>query len=249
VQLAEKNTMTIGPRGAAKGKASGVSGEVYASVTRFVTSGSRATGLMASSDMRGGPDTSSPLQLAPRRATVLGSTPAFRWRALAGATRYRVTVSAGSGELWTREFDADRLQNDGGTIACAYPDGVAPLMPDTDHLWKLEAMSDLATLRSETSVFHTAAPDARATVDGNLARLRDAAGGADTPAARYLAGSYLSGLGLYQDAAAEFEALARLTPNSPAPHEALGDVYSKVGLMDLAAAEYQQALALGHAEP
>jgi hypothetical protein len=34
------------------------------------------------------------------------------------------------------------------------------------------------------------------------------------------------------------------TPNFPAAHGADGIVYTKVGLMDLAAAEFQQALAL-----
>jgi len=42
-----------------------------------------------------------------------------------------------------------------------------------------------------------------------------------------------------------FAALGGLFPESPAPHEALGNVYRAVGLMDLAAAEYQRALTLG----
>jgi tetratricopeptide (TPR) repeat protein len=134
-------------------------------------------------------------------------------------------------------------------VTFVFPTDVAALSADTEYLWKLEAMTDLATLRDESSVFRTAVKGAKETVDANLSRLATSAGGPDTPAARFLAGSYLSGLGLYHDAAEQFAALARLTPESPAPHEALGDVYSKVGLMDLAAAEYQQALALGRAAP
>jgi hypothetical protein len=251
VELGEKSSMTVGGKdaGGAKAKASGVGGDVYASVTKFVTSGSRATGLVASSEMRGGPDTSTPIVLAPRRATVLTASPSFRWRAVKDATRYRVTVSSAGGELWNREWDADKLATADGVVTTPFPNDVAPLPPDTECLWKLEALTDLAMLREESSVFRTAAKGAREAVDANLSRLATSAGGADTPAARFLAGSYLSGLGLYHDAADQFAALARLTPESPAPHEALGNVYSKVGLMDLAAAEYQQALALGRAAP
>ena len=81
-------------------------------------------------------------------------------------------------------------------------------------------------------------------VRANLDRIRDSAGGFENAAAQYLAGSYLSGLGLFQDATEHFGELCKLSPTSPAPHEALGTVYTKVGLMDLAAAEFQQALAL-----
>jgi hypothetical protein len=232
VQLAEKSSITVGAKetGAAKGRATGLGGDVYANVTKFVTTGSRATGLVASSEMRGAPDTGAPIVLAPRRAVVMTGSPAFRWRAVKDATRYRLVVSSAAGELWTRELDTDRLTDDGGALGIPYP-------------------SDAAPLREESSTFRTAAAGTRETVDANLTRLAAGAGGADTPAARFLAGSYLSGLGLYHDAADQFAALARLSPDSPAPHEALGDVYSKVGLMDLAAAEYQQALALGHAAP
>ena len=49
VQLAEKSTMTIAAKdaGAAKGKASGVGGEVYASVSKFVTAATCAVTLPA----------------------------------------------------------------------------------------------------------------------------------------------------------------------------------------------------------
>jgi Flp pilus assembly protein TadD len=113
-----------------------------------------------------------------------------------------------------------------------------------DYLWEVEALSDARSLRKEGSAFRVLAASDAASIRGNLDRIRESAGGADSPAARYLAGSYLSGLGLYQDATEQFGALCRLSPASPAPHEALGSVYRKVGLMDLAAAEFQQALAL-----
>ena len=81
-------------------------------------------------------------------------------------------------------------------------------------------------------------------VRANLERIRESAGGGENPAAQFLAGSYLSGLELYVDATEQFVAMSGRMPSSPAPHEALGAIYTKVGLADLAAAEFRQALAL-----
>jgi Flp pilus assembly protein TadD len=108
----------------------------------------------------------------------------------------------------------------------------------------VRAFGDQGELRREESYVHVLATEDAAAVRAALARIGDSAGGANAPATRFLSGSYLSGSGLYGEAAAQFEALSRLSPDSPAPHEALGNVYRAVGLMDLAAAEYQQALTL-----
>ena len=75
-------------------------------------------------------------------------------------------------------------------------------------------------------------------------RIRESAGGDASAASAFLSGSYLLGKGLYRDAAEQFEALCRLSPDAPAPHEALGNAYRAMGLMDQAAAEYQKALEL-----
>ena len=137
----------------------------------------------------------------------------------------------------------------GNTVTLAWPADVPKLAPDAEFLWQLDALNDIKSLRSDSSVFRTSSQSLRDGVASNLTHIADSAGGVNTPAARYLAGSYLSGLGLYHDAVTQFQALTTLSPDSAAPHEALGDVYSKVGLMDLAAAEYQQALALGRDTP
>ena len=252
IELGEKSSVTVGGKVAAntgKGK-SGISTDVYASVTKFITAGSRQTGLVAVSEMRGGTDATSPLVLSPRKSAVLTTAPALEWRAVAGATRYRVTLSsAEAGELWSREVDADPKTVPGNTVTLAWPADVPKLAPDAEFLWQLDALNDIKSLRSDSSVFRTSSQSLRDGVASNLTHIADSAGGVNTPAARYLAGSYLSGLGLYHDAVTQFQALTTLSPDSAAPHEALGDVYSKVGLMDLAAAEYQQALALGRDTP
>jgi hypothetical protein len=162
--------------------------------------------------------------------------PSFAWRAVPGATRYKVTVSsAEQGELWHREVEG---------VALAFPADAASLARTAEYLWEIEAYSDVKSLRKESSVFEVISDVQAHTVRANLARIHESAGGAANPAAQFLAGSYLSGLELFVDAAEQFVAMCALMPSSPAPHEALGTVYSRVGLTDLAAAEYQQALAL-----
>ena len=243
IELAEKSSLTVsgkvaGKPGAGTGAApaAGLPSDVYASVSKFVAGGSRETGLVAQSELRSAPaEQNTPFLIAPRRTAILADRPTFSWRPVTGATRYRVTISsADKGELWTREVDGRSL---------AWPEDAAAIGAG-DYLWEVEALSDLKSVRKESSVFQVLSTEQAAAVRGNLEKIRGSAGGDDSAAAQFLAGSYLSGLGLYLDATEHFGALSRLSPSSPAPHEALGTLYTKVGLMDLAAAEFQQALAL-----
>lgn len=234
IELGEKSTITIGGKASSKTTAGAeLPGGVYSQVSKFVTSGSRASGLVAMSTMRGGAE-NSPIIEQPRKTDIMNDRPAFRWRAVPGATHYRVTLSGDAGDLWTHELAATSLD---------YPSDAKPLARDGDYLWKVEAFGDQGPIRDESSVFHVIAADAATTVQGDLKRIADSAGAA-TPAGYFLAGSYLSGLGLYGDALHQFLELSQLNPDSPAPHEALGNVYRTVGLMDLAAAEFQKALEL-----
>ncbi len=241
VELSERSSLTIGGRVAANPRAA-LPGEVFAQVSRFATAGSRETGLVAIAGMRTGEDASTPLLLAPRRTSLLTDAPALAWRAVNGATRYRVRVlDAAGAELWSREVPA----GDPGTApALAYPADAPRLTADRDLQWEVEALGASGTLRRESTTMRVVTPAAGADVRANLDRITAGAGGAGAPAAHFLAGSYLSGLGLRQDAAEQFRALATLAPESPGPHEALGQLYLTVGLADLAAAEFQQALAL-----
>jgi hypothetical protein len=232
VELAEKSALTVGARAAAAKDATALPGEVFTQVSRFVTSGSRESGLVSLSGMRSAP-ASAALIAAPRQCDVLDDRPALAWRAVDGATRYRVSVSGEKGELWTREVSR------AGT---AWPGDAPALARDADYLWEVEALAD-RSLRRESSTFHVVSASQAESVRGDLARIRAGTGTAEAAGA-FLAGSYLCGRGLYCDATAPFEALARLSPASPAPHEALGQVYRAIGLMDLAVAEYQKALAL-----
>jgi hypothetical protein len=239
IELAEKSALTVSGKVAGKpaaGPAAGLPSEVYASVSKFVAGGSRETGLVAQSELRSAPaEQNTPFLISPRKTAILADRPSFAWRPVGGATRYRITLSSGEkGELWTRETEGRSLP---------WPEDAAAIGAG-DYLWEVEALSDLKSLRRESSVFQVLSLEQSAAVRGNLEKIRGSAGGDESAAAQFLAGSYLSGLGLYLDAADHFGALSRLSPTSPAPHEALGTLYTKVGLMDLAAAEFQQALAL-----
>lgn len=231
VELGERSALAVGARRPGSDKPE-LPGEVYAQVSSFVTAGSREEGLVAVTRMRG-VETAAFL-VAPRRTSILSRRPTCTWRAVAGASRYVVTLAAESGELWKQTVS---------DTACAFPDGAPDLAADADYLWEVEARSETALRQRESSVFHVVAEPIAAAVRTDLAGIEQSLGAA-TPACHYLAGSYLSGRGLYQDALERFAALCRLQPESPGPHEALGNVYRAVGLTDAAAAEFQQALAL-----
>ena len=237
VDLAGTSSVRVGGQvGGKAGKAPGLPSDVFTSVRKFVAGGSRETGLVALSQLRSAPvDRDAPFLIAPRRTALLTDRPTFTWRAVPGATRYRVTLSAESGPLWDREVQG---------LSLPFPADAAALAAGTEYLWELQALSDIKALRSESSVFQVLPATEAAAVRLNLGRIGDSAGGVESPAARFIAGSYLSGLGLFLDASEQFGALCKLTPESPAPHKALGDIYSSIGLMDLAAAEFQVALSL-----
>ena len=165
---------------------------------------------------------------------MLSRQPSFEWRAVEGATRYRVTLSGDDGALWTREVTIPTL---------AYPADAAALAPDHEWLWEVQAFGATGALGRASANFRVPAQADLDAVRSVLERIR-AAG--ETPATRYLAGSYLQARGFQQDALAEFLALASIDPSSPAPHEALGDVYRALGLMEQAAASYERALDLTH---
>lgn len=237
IELAERSAVTVGGRvanAARVGPGSEIPSGVYAQVSRVVTGGSRQTGLLALSQMRSGEDRA-PLILEPRRADVLSDRPAFSWRAVNGATRYRVALSSETGELWSLEAAGTRLD---------FPEEKGALARDADYVWTVEALSDRGRIHSETTVFHVVSAPVHEAVRNEVASITRGFPSPEHPAAHFVRGQYEVGRGLYHEAAQRFTRLSQLVPESPAPHEALGNVYRAIGLMDLAAAEYQRALEL-----
>ena len=211
IELSERSSVTIGGRVADRprvGHGSQLPGEVFSTVTRFVTGGSAQTGLVAMPSMRGGGEEAT-LLLAPRRTELLDVRPSFSWRAVDGATRYRIAVSGGGGELWSRELPGTTID---------YPSEVSALAAGADYLWEVRAFDERGEQRHEESFFHVLPEADAVAVRGSLERIRDSAGGAESPACHFLSGSYLFGRGLYRDAAGHFEALSRVSPESSAPH-------------------------------
>ena len=241
VTVAERSSITVGGRAAPASHGSALPGEVYARVSRFATAGSRQTGLVSMADMRAGSDDGAPMLLSPRSTALLEDAPTFRWRAVTGAARYRVHVNTAAGvEMWVREVPAAA----GAEPALAYPADAARMAAGAEYQWEIEAMDEKGALRREATLVRILPGETGASVRGNLAHIAESSGGEQSAAAHYLAGSYLSGLGLYDEATRRFVALAKLAPAAPEPHEALGNLYLNVGLSDRAATEFQLALAL-----
>ena len=108
----------------------------------------------------------------------------------------------------------------------------------------LQAFGDRGPLERASATFRVLPAIESDAVRTVLGRIQASAGGEDTAAGRYLGGAYLFQRGMLNAAAEQFSALTRLAPGSPAPHEALGDVYRAVGLTDLADAAYEKARSL-----
>ena len=242
IELGEKSTLAVGGRvpasGAGPGR-NGVKGEVFARVSRFVSSDSRKTGMMAIAPLRGAESGPQPMLLDPRRTSVRETRPAFRWRTVAGATRYQLTVSGDQGDLWSRETPSTSLD---------YPADAPALTAGGDYRCAVRAMSDTGPLVADDETFSVLPDEDAKQVTADLAGIEQATRATATPAAMYLTGSYLVGRGLYAEAAARFTELCRITPDAPGPHEALGKVYRMIGLTDEAAGEFQRALELSQAQ-
>jgi len=180
LDLASGSSVRVGGQ-VGKGGKSGVSSEVFKSVSRFVAGGSRETGLIALSQLRSGPvGGDAPILIAPRRTALLADRPDFTWRAVPGASRYRVTIStAEGGDLWKRDVTG---------LTLAFPADAAPLAGSIEYLWEVQAFSDAKPLRSESSVFQVLPAAEAAAVRVNLGRIAESTGGAESEAARFLSG-------------------------------------------------------------
>ncbi len=231
VELSEKSSITVGAQAKKPGaEANLVMAGVFKSVSEGVVGGSRETGLVALAPVRGG-SARAELILSPRQTEIMEARPRFLWHSVSGATRYRVSISGDAGELW---------QHETADTALGYPADAPPLPTGADLLWKLSAAGDRGPLEDEENSFRIKPSEESAAIRLKLEQIEKNAGGA----APFLAGAYLGGQGLLLDAIARFERLCQKNPHQPGPHEALGQLYRAVGLMDLAATELQTALDL-----
>jgi len=232
LELSGNSSITVGVQAKRKrgAEADPLMAEVFKSVSEGVVGGSREAGLVALAPVRGSVAPNE-IILAPRQTEILDARPVFRWRAVAGADRYRVVVSGEGGELW---------QAESGDTSYGYPDDAPPLPRGASLLWRMQASSDRGPLQGEENGFRIKPAEESAAIRDQLERIEKGAGSAGP----FLAGVYLSSQGLFLDAIARLEAVCRSRPGEPGPHEVLGQFYRTVGLMDQAAAQLQAALTL-----
>lgn len=233
LELPERTVFTVGARKAAEARGGDeLMAGVFKSVTEGVVGGSRESGLVALAPARGrgGLD----LILAPRQTDLLDDRPAFRWRAVAGASRYAIVVSSDTGSLWRRET-AD--------TALAYPADAPALRRGEDYAFELTVPGASGVLHRETSRFRVKPGSDAETIRRHLARI-EISGSPRGRARDFLAGAYLADQGLFADAAERFQAVCAADPDDPGPRESLGRVYLAMGRNDEAAVEFERALAL-----
>ncbi len=246
IELGAQSTVTVGGKVTAEnaqrlGPGSDVSRDVFLKISRFIKGESKQSGMIALAPMRGDAGEPQPLVLSPRRTVIRSDRPEFQWRPVPGATRYLLVVSGDADDELFRLETAD--------TSAAFPAERASLAPGVDYVIELTAWGESGRIRSEATAFSVMTPPESRQVVDHLSSIERASREGAPQAAHYLAGSYLMGQGLYGEAIPHFEALCRLDPEAPGPHEALSSAYRTVGLTDLAAAESKKAAELSRATP
>jgi hypothetical protein len=218
---------------------------------RAETGGDRARGLMAGVtqfllgqpktptyqglSVRGG--TPPPRILTPRDTRLLPGPVTFEW---AGSPRtdYVVRLTGPQGLIWEQGGIPRR--------PLPYPAMAPPLVPGTRYSWTLDVPGQV-TQRAEFEV--VSAPDA-ARIRTALADLTPAALASENAGMLALmrAGLYLHE-GLYADARRELVGAIAQDPDEPTLRQLLGYVYDRVGLLDLAAQEFDEAEFLATRKP
>lgn len=232
IELSEQSSVTVSTS-IEKSDKNELPGEVYDKVNRYITGGFRETGLVAQMKMRG-VEHSRNFIISPRETSILDTRPKLTWGSAKGASRYIVTLSSDEGDLWKLEVTDTSL---------IYPATAPNLLDDAFYIWEVEARSDVKPLSRESTDFHVLPSTMVDQVRADMAAIEEILGD-DSPALHFVSGSYLSSLGLYQDALEHFQILCRLSPKTPGPYEALGNLYAEIGLNDFASIEYQKALSL-----
>ncbi len=170
-----------------------------------------------------------PVILSPRNGPILPESVAFEWMGSAFA-RYAVKVSGPGGVL------LERTGVTGG--AFTYPPGAPPLAPGVRYT--LQVVS--AGHPPQEAWFEVLEPGRAQAIRQDLAELEQALGAsASTNTLATLRAGFLASHGLFHDARLTLLAALARDPDEPALHASLGNLYSKTGLPDQAAKEYDEA--------
>jgi hypothetical protein len=199
---------------------------LVAGVTTFLLGQPKPPTYQALSVRAGAPP---PRILAPRDTRLLPGPFTFEW---AGPPRpdYAVHLVGSQGVVWE--------QGDVPRRPLPYPSAAPPLVPGSHYSWTLDIPGQ-ASQRAEFDVV----PEVDATrIRAALADLASTAPGGDggSPLAIMRAGLFFQE-GLYAEARRELTAAIAQDPDEPTLRQLLGYVYDHVGLIDLAAQEFEEA--------
>jgi hypothetical protein len=170
-----------------------------------------------------------PIVIAPRNTSLLPGPLALEWTGSRFA-RYTVRIVGPSGPVFERRGVA------GGRLD--YPPDAPPLAPSTRYTIQV-ASGDQAPQEAWFEVLDT--ERARKIADDLTALTQSFGGSASRNSVAVVRAGMLASAGLLHDARrVVLDALAS-DPDEPALHQALGNVYQKSGLGELAAESYDEA--------
>jgi hypothetical protein len=207
---------------------------LMAGVTQFLLGQPKAPTYQSLSVRAGAPP---PRILAPRDTRLLPGPVTFEWTG-PPRTDYIVRLTGPQGLLWEQGGVPRR--------PLPYPSVAPPLAPGTRYSWTLDVSGQTAQ-RADFEVVPE--PDA-ARIRAALADLTPVALGGEngSPLALVRAGLFFQE-GLYADARRELMTAIAQDPDEPTLRQLLGYVYDRVGLIDLAAQEFDEAEFLATRKP
>ena len=204
---------------------------LVAGVTQFLLGQPKPPTYQALSVRSGSPP---PRILTPRETRVMPGPVTFEWT---GPPRpdYSIRVLDPQGPVWEQAGVPRR--------PLPYPASAPALAPGGRYRWTLEAPGQPA----QESGFDVLAEGDAARIRAALADLASS-GEAGSPSALVRAGLFFRE-GLYADARRELTTAIAQDPDEPTLRQLLGYVYDRVGLVDLAAQEFDEAEFLATRKP
>ncbi len=169
-----------------------------------------------------------PLLLSPRDGKLIGP-PVFEWGG-SDRLRYAVRLLGPQGPVW-EQANLPR-------VPLAYPSNAPPLTPGVTYQWELEARG----YPLQRGSFTLLAPEQIVAIRDTLRTLEPAAlPGYPKNTVSLMRAAFLFEQALFTEARRELVAAIAADPDEPTLHLLLGQIYERMGLMVLAAEEYDEA--------